>query len=81
MLYLESYPYTEDLIKLDSCHPKSRKWSVDERLSGIFTPLDLHQWESMLENHPDMRYVNFILSDIYICKGWLQSRLPSSERM
>ena len=64
MLYLESYPYTEDLIKLDSCRPKSRKGSVDERLSGIFTPLDLQRWESMLENHPDRRYVNFILSGI-----------------
>ena len=54
----------EDLIELDSCRPAAGKWSVNERLSGIFTPLSLPQWESMLERHPDKRYVEFILKGI-----------------
>ena len=54
----------EDLIHLDSCRPKSGKWSVQERLSGVSTPLNLPGWESMLENHPDKQYVYFILNGI-----------------
>ena len=37
---------------------------MQERLSGVFTPLHLPQWESMLANHPDRSYVEFILNGI-----------------
>ena len=37
---------------------------MEERLSGVVTPLNLPQWESMLENHPDKQYVDFILNGI-----------------
>ena len=38
--------------------------TVQERLAGVFTPLNLPQWESMLEKHPDRSYVDFILGGI-----------------
>lgn len=63
-LHLGCYPYTEDLVQLDSCRPKPRRWSVEERLSGVFTPLNLPQWESMLKYHRDSQYVDFILNGI-----------------
>ena len=37
---------------------------MQERLSGVFTPLNLPQWESMLAGHPDRNYVEFILNGI-----------------
>ena len=37
---------------------------MQERLSGVFTPLNLPQWESMLADHPDRNYVEFILNGI-----------------
>ena len=37
---------------------------MENRLSGVFTPLNLPQWESMLERHPDKGYVDFILNGI-----------------
>ena len=37
---------------------------MEERLSGVFTPLNLPQWESMLAHHPDRDYVDFILNGI-----------------
>ena len=61
---LDRYPYTEDLLELDSCRLAGGKWLVDERLSGVFTSLNLPQWESMLENYPDKLYVDFILNGI-----------------
>ena len=54
------------LLKLDQCRPQyPGKASVQERLSDVFTPLHLPQWESMLANYPDIRsYVEFILDGI-----------------
>ena len=37
------------------------KVSVEDRLSGMFTPLNLPQWESTLEHHPNRDYVEYIL--------------------
>ena len=37
---------------------------MQERLSGVSTPLNLPGWELMLENHPDKQYVDFILNGI-----------------
>ena len=37
---------------------------MQERLSDVFTPLNLPQWESMLADHPDRNYVEFILNGI-----------------
>ena len=49
---------------MDQCRPRSGKWTVQERLSGVFTPLHLDQWESILADHPDKSYVDFILNGI-----------------
>ena len=38
--------------------------TVQERLAGVFTPLNLPQWEAMLDKHPDRSYVDFILGGI-----------------
>ena len=64
VLHLGHYLYTKDLVKLDSCRPQAGKLSVEKRLSRVFTPLNLSQWESMLEHHPHRVYVDFILSGI-----------------
>jgi hypothetical protein len=37
---------------------------VQERLAGVFTLLNLPQWEAMLDKHPDRSYVDFILGGI-----------------
>ena len=60
----EGYLYTEDLIKLDQCRPKFGKLTVQERLLGVSSPLNLAQWEAMLANHPDKSYVEYILHGI-----------------
>ena len=64
MLHLGHYLYTGNLIKLDGCQPKAGKLSAEEQLSGVFTPLNLPQRESMLEHHPDKDYVEFSLNSI-----------------
>jgi hypothetical protein len=38
--------------------------TVQERLAGVFTPLNLPQTEAMLDKHPDRSYVDFILGGI-----------------
>jgi hypothetical protein len=77
MCYLASYPYTEDLIELDSCRPAA----VEERLSRVFTPLKLSQWESMLKNHPNERYVDFIPNGIKDGFRVGYQRLGESKRL
>ena len=44
-----------DLLQLESIH---------DRLAGVFTPLHLPQWETMLRNHPDKEYTEYILKGI-----------------
>ena len=58
------YLYTSDLLKLDQCRPRSGKWTVQERLLGVFTPLHVDRWESLLVQHPDRDYVDYILTGI-----------------
>ena len=38
--------------------------SAQEKLGGIFTPLKLEHWESLLASHPDKEYVNYLLRGI-----------------
>lgn len=59
------YPYTEDLLALESRRPPPSH-SVPEWLSQIVTPLRPHAWAAALASHPDRR-----LRD-YICQGITQ---------
>ena len=58
------YLYTSDLLELDQCRPQSGKWTVQERLLGVFTPLHVDRWESSLTQHLDRDYVDYILTGI-----------------
>ena len=60
----ESADYTSDLLKLDTCsfHPLSG--NCDPRLSAIATPLVYTECETLLQGHPDQRYVDYILSNL-----------------
>ena len=61
--YTESdgkYPYTMDLLQLESYQGSTGKLSFHDRLAGVFTPLHLPQWETMLRNHPDKEYKEYI---------------------
>ena len=59
-----AYHYTSDLLTLDQCQPYHEKPEVQKRLLGVFTPLRLVQWESLLASHPDRDYVDYILRGI-----------------
>ena len=62
---MENYSYMKDLLKLDRCCPLcSGKVSEQEGLPGVFTLLNLSQWESMLADHLGRKYVEFILNGI-----------------
>ena len=37
---------------------------MQEKLGGVFTPLKLEHWESLLTSHPDKEYVNYLLRGI-----------------
>ena len=53
-----------DLISLDQCQPLVGEGSVQKQLGGVFTPLKLEHWESLLTSHPDKEYVNYLLKGI-----------------
>ena len=53
-----------DLISLDQCQALVGEGSVQEKLGGVFTPLKLEHWESLLTSHPDKEYVNYLLKGI-----------------
>ena len=51
-------------MTLDQCQPYHEKPEVQKRLLGVFMPLRLVQWESLLASHPDRDYVDYILRGI-----------------
>ena len=53
-----------DLLRLDQCRPDIEKGKVQGRLTGVFTPLKVAQWDHMLAQHPDRQYVAYLLSGI-----------------
>ena len=64
-VHTDAYRYTSDLLILDQCRPYHEKPKVQKRLLGVFTPLRLVQWESLLVSHPDRDYVDYILRGSY----------------
>lgn len=63
-MHAGTYPYMSDLLRLDQCRPQSGTRTVQERLAGVFTPLCLEHWQSLLARHPDKEYVQYILKGI-----------------
>ena len=37
---------------------------MQEKLGGVFTPLKMEHWESLITSHPDKEYVNYLLRGI-----------------
>ena len=61
MLPGDVYPYTGDLLELDSCHllsPSVYSWPP------VSTPLVLPAWEAHLADHPDQRFAAYVLRGI-----------------
>ena len=56
------YPYTSDLMCLDSCHPQSM--SLPPQLTVVSTPLVVHAWERALQCHPDQAFARYILNGL-----------------
>ena len=75
----ELYPYTKNWLRLDQCRPdleknnqnkkqkknKKKKGKVQGRLTGVFTPLKVAEWDHMLAQCPDKQYVAYLLSGIH----------------
>ena len=59
----QCYPYTEHLLKLESCQP-----TIPRQLPAlgrhITTPLVVDNWRQMLEDYPDRRLVQYILEGL-----------------
>ena len=57
------YPYTDDLLQLDSfCNPIQIQLPVEAR--KITTPLRAAMWQALLQDHPDRRFVQCIVAGI-----------------
>ncbi len=52
------YPYTADLMALDSCHPT--QGLLGAQLSEIHTPLNPRAWEEAFCHHPDKAFARYI---------------------
>ena len=59
----DSYLYTEDLLHLNEVS-KGTTCQVPSQLQGINTPLNAEAWQRCLGNHPDLAYVDYILTGI-----------------
>lgn len=57
-----NYQYTDDLVKLQSQGLPT--CSLPMHLQSINTPLQVEAWERCLEKHPDLAFVDYILSGI-----------------
>lgn len=58
-----NYPYTPDLLKLESFRPCFPTF-LPESCQVITTPLNLTNWELALGAHPDRHFVHYILEGI-----------------
>jgi len=61
MLRNKQYVYMEDLLSLDSCRPIHEEFIIPH---SITSPLNFSQWKILLEDHPDTRFKDFILTGI-----------------
>ncbi len=58
------YPYIHDLLNLQSCQPCQPTPVIPASAQCIITPLQVHQWALALRDHPDPRFVQYILEGI-----------------
>ena len=56
------YPYTADLLCLDSCRPQPAP--LPSELSVVSTPLVVPAWEAALHGHPDWAFVRYLLDGL-----------------
>ena len=56
------YPYTADLLCLDSCRPQPAP--LPPELSVVSTPLVVPAWETALRSHPDRAFALYILNGL-----------------
>ena len=54
------YPYTSDLMCLDSCRPQSV--SLPPQITAVSIPLVVSAWERALQCHPDQAFARYILN-------------------
>ena len=59
-MHVGLYPYTADLLQLDSQLPEQLE-QVDPRLLRVDTPLQFAEWEALLNGHPDREFVGYIV--------------------
>ncbi len=57
----EKYPYTHQLLQLDQCR---RQGQVPDELKSVESPLVVSQWSSLLKDHPDKQFAQYVLTGI-----------------
>ena len=57
------YPYTADLLCLDSCR-RPQPAPLPSELSVVSTPLVVPAWEAALRGHPDWAFIQYLLDGL-----------------
>ena len=57
------YPYTNDLLQLDACRPKSPT-RLPPRLEEVRSPLPWREWDRSLVAHPDQRFRAYLVDGL-----------------
>ena len=59
----DDYTYIDDLMRLESCQD-GKQLKLPPGALRVLTPLDLKAWSTLLNQHPDRRFVEYILNGI-----------------
>ena len=59
------YKYTEHLMALEGCTPvRTSHMTLLQEVTEISTPLKADTWRTTLHNHPDRRFVEYIVDGL-----------------